>query len=89
MVGEDTHIEEENVYLLAFHETYYSSYGGTLESVGGSYIPTAITFSIRDSGEYTLEEYWKPTNGSYCSEDIRDKFPGTATDGVLNNQAYI
>lgn len=64
-------------------------HGGTLESVGGSYIPTAITFSIRDSGEYTLEEYWKPRNGSYCAEDIRDKFPGAATDGVLNNQTYI
>ena len=88
MVGEDTHIEEETVYLLVLHETY-SSYGGTLESVGGSYIPTAITFGVRDSGEYTLEEYWEPRDGSYYAEDIRDKFPGAAADGALNDQAYI
>ncbi|MGN0402520.1 MAG: hypothetical protein ACI4HQ_09735 [Acetatifactor sp.] len=88
MVGEDPNIEEKIVYLLVLHETY-STYGGTLESVGGSYIPTAITFSIRDSGEYMLEEYWEPRDGSYYTDDIRDKFPGVAADDALNDQAYI
>ena len=88
MVGEDTHIEEETVYLLVLHEIY-STYGGTLESVGGSYIPTAITFEVLDSGEYTLKEYWEPRDGSYYTDDIRDKFPGAAADDALNDQAYI
>lgn len=88
MVGEDTHIEEETVYLLVLHEIY-STYGGTLESVGGSFIPTAITFEVLDSGEYTLKEYWEPRDGSYYTDDIRDKFPGAAADDALNDQAYI
>ena len=39
-------------------------------------------------GEYTLEEYWEPSDGSY-SDDIRAKFPADAADEALNDQAYI
>lgn len=87
-VDKDTHIEKITVYLLVLYETY-STYGGELESVGGAYIPTAITFSIGESGEYALEEYWEPRDGDYYEKDIRERFPGKAAEDVLNDQEYI
>ena len=86
--GADNHMKKTTVYLLVFHEKY-STYGGTLEAVGGSYGPAALTFTISDSGEYILEEYWEPRDGGYYADDIRDKFPGTSADDALNDQAYI
>ena len=75
------------VYLLALQETY-SVDGETLTQENGSYIPTAITFTVSASGEYVPEEYWEPGDGSY-SDDIRAKFPADAADEALNDQAYI
>ena len=88
LLGADNHIEKVTAYLLV-HQVKYSTYGGTLEAVGGSYVPTAITFRVSDSGEHILEEYWEPRDGSYYAKDIRDKFPGAAADDALNDQAYI
>ena len=88
LFGADDHAEKVTAYLLV-HHVEYSTYGGALEAVGGSYVPTAITFKITDSGEYVLEEYWEPRDGSYYAKDIRGKFPGTAADDALNDQAYI
>ena len=62
--------------------------GETLTEESGSYVPTAITFAVSASGDYTLEEYWEPSDGSY-SDDIRAKFPAAAADEALNDQAYI
>jgi len=87
-LGADNHMEKTTVYLLVFHEKY-STYGGTLEAVGGSYVPAALTFTISDSGEYILEEYWEPRDGGYYADDVRDKFPGASADDALNDQAYI
>ncbi|MBE6963358.1 MAG: hypothetical protein E7443_01985 [Ruminococcaceae bacterium] len=87
-VGADNHTEKTMVYLLV-HYVKYSTYGGTLEAVGGSYVPAAITFKIGGSGEYILEEYWEPRDGSYYTDDIRSKFPGASADDALNDQAYI
>ena len=54
----------------------------------GSYVPTAITFSLATSSGPTLLEYWEPSDGSY-SDDIRAKFPADAAEEALNDQAYI
>ena len=61
--------------------------GETLTLENGSYVPTAITFSIAASGDSPLE-YWEPSDGSY-SGDIRAKFPAAAADEALNDQDYI
>ena len=74
------------VYLLVLQETY-SVDGETLTLENGSYVPTAITFSIAASGDSPLE-YWEPSDGSY-SGDIRAKFPAAAADEALNDQDYI
>ncbi len=88
LLGADNHVEKVTVYILA-HHAKYSTYGGKLDAVGGSYVPAAITFQIGGSGEYILEEYWEPRDGSYYADDIRSKFPGTSADDALNDQAYI
>jgi len=88
LFGADNHIEKVTAYLLV-HHVKYSTYDGALEAVGGSYVPTAITFRIGDSGEHILEEYWEPRDGSYYVKDVRDKFPGASADDALNDQAYI
>ena len=88
LMGADNHIKEVTVYLLVFHEKY-STYGGALEAVGGSYVPTAITFSVSGSEEYTLKEYWEPRDGSYYTKDVQAKFPGSSAEDALNDQAYI
>lgn len=88
LVGQTGHIVEETVYLLVLHERY-SAYGGELEVVGGSYGPAAITFSVSQSGEYTLKEYWEPRDGSHYTEDIQDKFPDSAEKDVGNADDYV
>ena len=74
------------VYLLALQETY-SVDGETLTMENGSYVPTAITFSLSTSSGSPLE-YWEPGDGSY-SDDVRAKFPDAAAEEALNDQAYI
>ena len=74
------------VYLLVFQETY-SVDGETLTQENGSYVPTAITFSLSTSGDSPVE-YWEPSDGSY-TDDIRAKFPTDAAEEALNDQDYI
>ena len=87
-IGTNNHRKEGTVYLFVLHKTY-NTYGGVLEEYGGSSIPTAITFSISEAGRYTVKEYWKPRDGRYYDDDIRDKFPKVAAYAVFNSQAYI
>lgn len=80
--------QQITVYLLVLRQTY-STYGGTLAETGGSYVPAAITFRVGSFGEYLMEEYWEPRDGSGYADDIRQKFPGSAADDALNAQAYL
>lgn len=73
------------VYLQAYESSYYG-YNGSLYQESGSNIPTALTFSIGESGEYVLEEYWIPRDGSYYVPDLKNKFPTEALEAL--NAAY-
>ncbi len=87
VLAEDKHdTQSVTVYLLVLQETY-SADGETLTMENGSYVPTAITFSLSTSSG-TATEYWEPSDGSY-SDDIRAKFPDAAAEEALNDQAYI
>ncbi len=86
--GQKNHIEKTVLYLLV-RQMKYSTYDGKLEEEGGSYGPVAITFSIDETGAYTLEEYWEPRDGSYYTDDIRKKFPElVAKEAFDKHQAY-
>ena len=79
--------ETVTVYLLVLQEIY-STDGESLTLENGSYVPTAITFSLSTSSG-AVTEYWEPSDGSY-SDDIRAKFPPAAAEEALqNDQAYI
>ena len=79
--------ETVTVYLLVLQEIY-STDGESLTLENGSYVPTAITFSLSTSSG-AVTEYWEPSDGSY-SDDIRAKFPPAAAEEALqNDQTYI
>ena len=87
VLAEDrSNAEAVTVYLLVLQEIY-SADGETLTMENGSYVPTAITFSLSSSSG-TPTEYWEPGDGSY-SDDIRAKFPADAAEEALDDQAYI
>ncbi len=88
LFGKDDHSVETTAYLLVLHQAY-STYGGTLKEQTGSYVPTAITFEVSETGKYALKEYWEPRDGGFYLKDLRDKFPGAAADDALNDQLYI
>ena len=87
LAQDDSSADTITVYLLVLQETY-SADGETLTMENGSYVPTAITFSLSTSSGPTPLEYWEPSDGSY-SDDIRAKFPAAAAEEALNDQAYI
>ena len=63
------------VYLLARYQEY-SFEDGQIQPAGGSYIPVALTAKRTGThGHYELVEYWEPRDGSYYTEDIKEKFP--------------
>ena len=88
LAQDDSSADTITVYLLVLQETY-SADGETLTMENGSYVPTAITFSLSTSSGPTPLEYWEPSDGSY-SDDIRAKFPPAAAEEALqNDQTYI
>jgi beta-lactamase regulating signal transducer with metallopeptidase domain len=76
------------VYVMVLYQVYdYSN--SAIEIVGGSHIPTALTFYIDKEGRYTLTEYWQPRDGSYYAKDIREKFPKAIQTDALDTQKFI
>lgn len=61
------------IYLIALYQEY-NLVDDEVESVSGGCSPVALTF-LENEDEYELLEYWEPRDGSYYSDDIRDKFP--------------
>ncbi len=86
-IGASNHMEKATVYLLVL-QLNFKLYPDRVEEVSGSYIPTALTFSLGEDGSYSLEEYWEPRDGSNYSSDILKKFPGTSAQDALNGQLY-
>ncbi len=78
--------EETTVYLIVYHMKY--KIHEMIEEVEGDFVPTAITFSVDENGEYTLKDYWTPRAGENYESDIRAKFPGTTADEALNIEKY-
>jgi len=89
MTAEGRYAMERAVFYLLVHHAKYSTCGETPEARGGSLAPAVLTFRISESGEYILEEYWEPREGSFYARDIRDRFPEGAAEAVLENEAYV
>ncbi len=70
--------DRTTVYARVLYEEF--EFDGTdAWPVSGSHIPTAVTFDTSGSEDgaapYKVAEYWEPRDGSYYSDDIKDKFP--------------
>ncbi len=85
LAGSSTH--KITYYGWALYEEYKVTDGG-LETVSGSHIPVALSFNLDESG-YTLTEYWKPRDGSYYAQDIREKFPAHIAEDGMDSQKFI
>lgn len=75
------------VYGWALYEEYKISEAG-IEDVGGSHIPVALTFEQREN-DLVLTEYWEPGDGSYFTEDIRNRFPAELAADGIDSQKFI
>lgn len=73
------------IYALVMRKEYTS--GFEMRELGGSYLPTALTFRVED-GVYELMEYWTPKDGTQYEPSIREKFPADYAEMALNDQNY-
>ena len=84
LAGETTHII--TYYGWVMDQKYLIS-GDGIETVSGSHIPAALTFTLNENG-YQLKEFWRPRDGSYFVEDIRREFPSDIVDDGIDSQKY-
>ena len=87
---------EEGDLLKVFVTTYsatYKLYGNELEQVGGSIVPSAITYKKDSNGNYLLEKYEQAKDGAYWLPSIKEfctmpvsgkKIPGLA-DRIIDH----
>lgn len=85
--ADDPAVKTTTVYALVLEETFQVT-GDTLTLDTGSCIPTAITFTTDDDGNYQLQEYWIPRDGSLYASDIQAKFPADAAKQALDLEEY-
>lgn len=88
VVVEGSDFSEYTHYGWALYEEYRVTDNG-LKRVICSHIPVAITFREDPSGTLTLEEYWKPGDGSYYAQDICEKFPAYIAEDGMDSQKFI
>jgi len=91
---------EENGMLKVFVTTFsatYKLYGNILEEVGGSVIPSAITYKKDNNGNYVLEKYeqakdgadWQPSIKNFCTMPVSGKIiPGLADKIIKHYSNY-
>jgi hypothetical protein len=87
---------EEDGLLKVFVTTFsatYKLYGNVLDEVGGSVVPSAITYKKDKSGNYVLDKYeqakdgadWLPSIKKFCTMPVSGKgIPGLA-DKIIDH----
>jgi len=76
----------EEYASVTYMEFNYSD--GVLSEVSGGHTMAAVTLWEGDTGGYELVEYWEPRDGSDYDADLREKFPDSAYQQVVNAQQY-
>ncbi|MEL7657269.1 MAG: transcriptional regulator [Bacillota bacterium] len=71
--------EEKDRKIIVYTIGSYGAFGfenGIFTKVSGSgAIPTVMTFSKNENGEYVLQDYKEPMDGSYYTKSIKEMFP--------------
>ena len=70
------------VYLNAALERFCYDEDGEPISVGGEQIPVALTFE-RVNGNYYLNEFWTPSDGSEYAGSIKETFPADIWEAAM------
>ncbi|PLX30468.1 MAG: hypothetical protein C0604_09525, partial [Clostridiales bacterium] len=76
------------VYAMAM-TMGYDYLDGWFVNTTGSHMPVAITFDVNEEGEYALNEYWMPMDGSGYGPSIKGKFPAHLYDDAIDTQKYV
>ncbi len=79
------------VYAMALYQEFRSS-GAAFEVVGGSHVPTVLSFDVDEQGAYVLRNYWEPRDGSYYVPDVKRRLEQLSPEIVadaLDTQKYI
>lgn len=88
ILGSDVKDVVTTVYAISS----YSRFGfedGIFTTFSGAFrIPTVITFSKNDKGEYILLKYQKPLDGSLNGESIRQMFPPQYLDNAIHADKF-
>lgn len=85
VVGDTTHII--TYYGWALY-TKFNISAQSLECVGSTHLPLALSFELNGGG-YHLKEFWEPGSGSYFVSDVRDKFPSDIAEDGTDSQKFI
>ncbi len=86
VLGTESNFFTTTVYMWALYEEYSNVNGLKLEN--SAHVPVVITVK-KESGHYSLVEYWEPGDGSDYADDIRNKFPWYLQRKALDPQRYI
>jgi bla regulator protein BlaR1 len=76
------------VYTIASFGAFGFENGIFTKISGSGAIPTVITFSKSEKGEYSLLEYKEPMSGDGYHQSKKDMFPQRLWDKVLSEQEY-
>ncbi len=85
LAGSNTH--KITYYGWVLYNEYRVTDNG-LKTISGGHVPAALSFDLDERG-YTLTEYWKPRDGSYYAQDIREKFPAHIVEDGMDSQKFI
>ncbi|WP_148136136.1 M56 family metallopeptidase [Candidatus Formimonas warabiya] len=85
-------VEEKEGLVTVYTLASFSWFGfedGIFTSISGSgSIPTVISFSKNERGNYHLVQYKEPMDGAGYSESVKEMFPKQLWDQVFNNNQY-
>ncbi len=87
-IGSNKSIEKERVYLLVYHMKYTVN-STAVEEYEGNFVPTVITFSVDENGNYSLDDYITVNNNekNYV-KNVEKYFPEGMWKDALNTEKY-
>lgn len=84
--------EERAGKVIAYTVSSFGTYGFEnrkfVHESGCGAIPTVITFSINDKGEYSLIDYQTPVDGEDYYDSLKELFPEKLWDKVFSAEDY-
>ena len=87
VIGKETDSNQTTIYMWVLYEEFSNENGLKLEA--RAHTLTAITVEENDDGCYQLIEYWKPHDGSYYTNSIREKVPIYLWSKAMDPLRYI